>query len=165
MIIKIAGYMWHREYVNWGKRWLGGSPEKGERKEENFAEQSGVYGLYSANHECIYIGQAGRGDSSALFDRIKAHALEDHLFCFWERFTWFGFYLPDQLINGDFEDPIAKDVTVAEALDTIESIGIYLALPRFNRRYESGFGTVNWFYQTAEYEKLKNSQLDNSTRA
>ena len=165
MIIKTAGYMWHRKYVNWGKRWLGGSPEKGEGDEENFADQSGVYGLYSENHECIYIGQAGKGESSGLFDRLKAHALEDHLFCFWERFTWFGFYLPDQLNNGNYDDPIAEAVNLAEALDTIESVGIYLALPRFNRRYETGFGAVSWYYQSTEYEELKNSQLNKGTRA
>jgi len=104
---------------------------------------------------------SGRGESSGLFDRLKTHTLEDHLFCFWERFTWFGFYLPEQLISGNYDDPIAKDVNLAEALDTIESVGIYLALPRFNRRYESGFGAVSWYYQSTEYEKLKNSQHNN----
>ena len=165
MIIKNAGYMWHREYVNWGKRRLVGTPEKGEGDEENFADQSGVYGLYSKNHECIYIGQAGRGESSGLFDRLKAHAIDDHLFCFWERFTWFGFYTPDQLKKENYDDPIAEKVNVTDALDTIELVGIYLALPRFNRRYETGFGTVIWYYQSEEYEKLKNPHLYRETRA
>ena len=91
-------------------------------------------------------------------DRLKTHALDDHLFCFWERFTWFGFYSPVQLCNGTYDDPVAEAVTLAEALDTIESIGIYLALPRFNRRYETGFTGVSWYYQAAEYEQLKNAK-------
>src|SRR5712691_5400879 len=157
MLIKSAGYMWHRRHVGWGRRWLAGLPEEGKGDEVDFANQSGIYGLYAANHECIYIGQAGRGDSG-LYDRLKTHALEDHLFCFWERFTWFGFFSPAQLHNGQCEDPVAEAVTLAEALDTIESIGIYLALPRFNRRYGTGFNGVSWYYQAAEYEQLKNSR-------
>jgi hypothetical protein len=44
------------------------------------------------------------------------------------------------------------------ALNTIESVGIYLALPRCNRRYETGFNGVAWYYQDTEYKQLKNSQ-------
>ena len=157
MLIKSAGYMWHRRHVDWGRRRLTGLSEEGTGDEVDFADQSGIYGLYAANHECIYIGQAGRGDYSGLYDRLKTHAIEDHLFCFWERFTWFGFYSPVQLRNGKFDDPIAQAVTLTEALDTIESVGIYLALPRFNRRYGTGFGGVSWYYQAAEYEQSRNS--------
>ena len=165
MIIKTAGYMWHRRHVDWGLRRLVGLPEEGKGGEVNFADQSGIYGLYAANHECIYIGQAGKGESSGLYDRLKTHALEDHLFCFWERFTWFGFYSPEQLRKGNCDDPIAEDVNLAEALDTMESVGIYLALPRFNRRYESGFVGVSWYYQAAEYEQLKNSKHNEGAKA
>lgn len=76
MIINNAGYMWNRKYVDWSKRHLFGSPDRGGGDEQDFADQTGVYGLYSGTHECIYIGQAGQGDSSALFDRLKAHALK-----------------------------------------------------------------------------------------
>ncbi len=158
MLIKAAGYLWHRKHVDWGRgRRLMGWPEEGKGDEVNFADQSGIYGLYDANHQCIYIGQAGRGDSG-LYDRLKSHAIEDHLFCFWERFTWFGFYSPTQLRDGKYDDPVAAAVMLTEALDTIESIGIYLALPRFNRRYESGFDGVTWYYQAEEYEQSKNSK-------
>jgi len=157
MLIKAAGYMWHRRYVDWNRHRLAGLPEVGQGDEVDFADQSGIYGLYAANHECIYIGQTGRSDSG-LYDRLKTHALDDHLFCFWERFTWFGFYSPEQLRNSKFYDPVATAVTLAEALNTIESVGIYLALPRFNRRYEAGFNGVSWYYQDAEYKQLKNSK-------
>jgi len=156
MLIKAAGYLWHRKYVDWGHRRLMGLPESGKGPEVNFADQSAIYGLFSANHECIYVGQAGRGEAG-LFDRIRTHAIEDHLFCFWERFTWFGFYSAEELGNEKYEDCIAKRVVLADALNAIESVGIYLALPRFNRRYGAGFGDVAWYYQLAEYEELKNS--------
>ncbi|MBD3251052.1 hypothetical protein GF380_01070 [Candidatus Uhrbacteria bacterium] len=149
--------MWHREYVNWQQRRLLGRPESGKGDEVDFADQSAIYGLYAANHDCIYIGQAGRGNSG-LFDRLKTHALEDHLFCFWVRFTWLGFYSSSQLRKGRFDDPVTGALSLVDALDTIESVGVYLALPRFNRRYGSGFGGVEWYYQNAEYERLRNAQ-------
>jgi hypothetical protein len=155
MIIKTAGYLWHRKYIDWTRRRLVGLDESNSKGSEvNFAYQSGIYGLYDSNHNCIYIGQAGKGEDG-LFDRLKAHALDDHLFCFWERFTWFGFYSPEQLRNNDYPDSLAKSVILEGALNTIESVSIYLALPRFNRRYESGFDGVLWYYQAAEYEDLK----------
>ena len=153
MLIKCAGFMWHRRYVDWSQRSLVGRPEQGKGAEVDFADQSAIYGLYSANHECIYIGQAGSGETKSLYDRLKDHALDDHMFCFWERFTWFGFYSPEQLYNGDFDEPVATDVTLAEALNTLESVGTYLALPRFNRRWGTGFGGVTWYYQEAEYQQ------------
>ena len=99
MLIKRAGFMWHRRHVDWGRRRLVGLHEEGKGEEVNFADQSGIYWLCNANHECVYIGQAGKGESVCLYDRLQAH-LDDHLFCFWERFTWFGFYSPEQLSKG-----------------------------------------------------------------
>ena len=131
MLIKSAGYLWHRKHVDWGRgRELLGVPEQGKRNNENFADQSAIYGLYDANHQCIYIGQAGRGDSG-LYDRLKCHAIDDHLFCFWERFTWFGFYSAEEIRAKNF-DYIPAPMTLLEALNTIESIATNLALPRFN---------------------------------
>lgn len=154
MLIKCAGFMWHRRYVDWSRRGLPGLPEDG-GEEVDFADQSAIYGLYDRNHQCAYIGQAGKGESVCLYDRLQAHALDDHLFCFWERFTWFGFYSTAQLRRNAFEDPIATDVPLAELLNTVETIGTYLALPRFNRRYGSGFAEVAWYYQLAEYDESR----------
>jgi len=153
MLIKCAGYMWHRRHINWNRRELFGRPEEGGGDAVNFADQSAIYGLYSPNLECVYIGQAGSGKSNALYDRLRDHAVNDHLFCFWERFTWIGFYSPEQLRNKDFDDPIATDITLKEALDALESVATYLALPRFNRRWGTGFGGVDWYYQEAEFQR------------
>lgn len=155
MLIKSAGFMWHRKYVDWSRRRLLGLTENAGGEEIDFANQSAIYGLYDGNHECVYVGQAGRGDSVSLYDRLQSHACEDHLFCFWERFTWFGFYSPVQLSKNAFEDPIATRVTLANLLDTVESVGIYLALPRFNRRFGFGFEEVAWYYQREEYDECK----------
>ena len=87
------------------------------------------------------------------------------MFCFWERFTWFGFYSPVQLSKNAFEDPITNGVTLAELLDTVESVGIYLALPRFNRRYGSGFEEVAWYYQRAQYDESRRGNQPSRRRA
>ncbi len=157
MLIQTAGYMWSRWHVDWTQRKLVGTPEEGKGKEVDFAYQSGIYGLFNANQECVYVGQVGKGDRR-LYDRLKDHAIEDELFCLWERFTWFGVYSPSQLMRKEFPDRIAEAVTLSETLNTIETICIYLALPRFNRHWEMGFSGVIWYYQAAEYGELKRSK-------
>lgn len=52
----------------------------------NFAEQSGIYILYS-DFTPVYVGQANR----RLFARLKHHYVGDDLVGRWNRFTWFGF--------------------------------------------------------------------------
>jgi len=44
--------------------------------DKNFVEQSAIYGLYDAVNRCVYIGQAGRGDTSSVYDRLGAYADE-----------------------------------------------------------------------------------------
>ena len=92
-IIKNAGYMWHRRYVNWqsGDKLMGVLEFK-QGKAVNFAYQAGIYALYDKDFKCVYVGQAGRGEIKGLYHRLKDHAISDHLFCRWERFSWYGFY-------------------------------------------------------------------------
>lgn len=159
MLIKTAGYMWNREYVDWTSgELLGTAEEGGARKTVNFADQSAIYGLFDSNHRCVYVGQAGGGETSALYDRLRSHALDDSLFCLWQRFTWFGFYSAKDLENGKFADPIAASVSLATVLNEFETVGFYLALPRHNLRSENGFAHVNWYYQEGEYQELKNAK-------
>jgi hypothetical protein len=152
--------MWNRNYVDWTKRELRGHPETGAGAEENFAEQSAIYGLYDVNQTCVYIGQAGRGESSSLFDRLKTHALDDHLFCFWERFTWFGLYSAEQLKQNEWPGTLESAPSIETTLNNLESMATYLALPRFNRRFGSGFGHVAWFYQKAEYDAQRSRKAN-----
>lgn len=155
-MLKTAGFMWHRKYVDWysSKRELLGQPEIGRGTQTNFADQSAIYGLYDASSTCVYIGQAGKGETSGLFERLKAHRFEDSLFCFWERFTWFGLYSADELNKQQF-DYSPGNLSLADALNNLESMATWLALPRFNRHYGSGFGHVEWYYQLAEYDEIR----------
>ncbi len=118
--------------------------EDGGKEEINFADQSGIYALYDAGHRCIYVGQAGRGEQSCLYDRLLVHACEDELFCFWKRFTSFGFYSETHLSKGEFADPITEAVSLEQALNAFESVATYLALPRFNRSSKSTAGSSTW---------------------
>jgi len=130
--------LWHRKYVDWTAGQLIGRQE-GSDREVDFAKQAAVYGLYAANNELVYVGQAGRG---CLYNRLRNHALEDDLFCLWKRFSWFGFYSPEQLGRSQVEDIVVTRLALKDALDAIESIAIYLALPRYNLRRETGFQHV-----------------------
>lgn len=155
MILKTAGFMWHRKFVDWSRRELLGHPESGGGTPTNFADQSAIYGLYDVSQACVYIGQAGKGETSCLFERLRTHALDDHLFCFWERFTWFGLFSAEQLAREEWSDPLVSSLSVVDALNNLESMATYLALPRFNRRFGSGFEHVEWYYQKEEYDAAR----------
>ena len=161
MMIKNIGYMWHRKYVNWqsGSELLGYSET--DDKEVNFAYQTGVYVLYDHNLSCIYVGQAGRGENTGLYHRLKTHAIEDELFCMWERFSWFGFYSREAFLKNasqafDREFEIASNVN--ELMNFLESFLIRIHRPPFNKSVRHKFGEgetedIEWFYQRAEFEE------------
>ena len=162
--------MWHRKYIDWNNRELIGYPEKlrsygkDRGKKEDFAEQAAVYALYNNNNECVYVGQAGKGEKSALFDRLKEHALDDELFCLWERFTWYGFYSVDALIKNTekaYDDEFDVETDINELMNVMESLLIRTSLPRYNfsrgsLKKEKGKGVVEWYYQLEEYEDRLN---------
>jgi hypothetical protein len=163
MIIKNMGYMWHRKYVNWqsGSELMGYSET--DDRQVNFAYQTGVYVLYDHNLSCIYVGQAGRGENTGLYHRLKTHATEDELFCIWERFSWFGFYSTEALEKGTdsvFLKEYKINTDVNEVMNLAESLIIHVQRPRFNKsiKYqfsESDEGEIEWFYQMAEFEEQK----------
>lgn len=153
-MISNAGYMWHRKYVNWlgGKRLLIGTSEVNNKTEANFADQTAIYLLYDKVGRCIYVGQAGRGETRGLFDRLRDHAIDDDLFCLWERFTWFGFYSHEILKDkGPYEEML--DVEITQAMDVIEAIGIYASNPAMNRK-RGTLADVEWFYQKEQFEEM-----------
>jgi hypothetical protein len=160
MIIKNIGYMWHRKYVDWqrGGELLGYSETTD--KPVNFAYQAGLYALYNSNSSCIYIGQAGKGEFKGLYHRLKDHT-ENHLFCMWERFSWFGFYSTATLKNGTdaaFLKEYDIKSNVNDLMNVIESLMIRAYRPAFNLsigslRCDNDKDQIEWFYQKAEWEE------------
>ncbi len=176
-IIKNIGYLWHRKYVNWQSgRDLIGNPDGFPGTSVNFADQAGIYVLYDRNLQPIYIGQAGKGNSKGLYDRLKDHT-EDYLFCAWERFSWYGFYSRKVLedvrtgkldaFNAEYE----IETNAEELVNVMESILIRICRPSFNMASGTlcdgrGNNIIEWYYQEAEWEeqqeefdKLKNRKL------
>jgi len=135
--------MWHRKYVDWDKICLGGYSEKDDSFVD-FAYQAGIYALYNQNADCIYVGQAGRGENNGFFHRLRCHALEDELFCMWERFSWYGFYSVETIKkheNRAYENEFKKGINtdINELMNVIESMIIRIHTPRFNK----SIGTLN----------------------
>ncbi len=154
-IIKNTGYLWHRKYINWqsGRQLLGVS-ESHAGKPVNFADQAAIYALYDKDFKCIYVGQAGRGETKGLYDRLKDHALEDYLFCRWGRFSWWGFYSVENLEKQDYDKQFKINTNVNEIMDMVESLIIRVNPSTLNMALGKLKG-VEWFYQEAEFEEQR----------
>jgi hypothetical protein len=151
-IIKNIGYLWHRKYVNWQSGYeLIGYPERGNCNPVNFADQTGIYALYDANFNCIYVGQTGRGEDG-LYKRLQDHAMKGYLFCRWERFTWFGFYSTNALLKDSYDKEYKINTNVNELLNVIESL-IIRANPPLENIKRGTLKGIEWFYQEAEFEE------------
>ncbi|MBM4147274.1 MAG: GIY-YIG nuclease family protein [Nitrospira sp.] len=152
-IIKNAGYMWHRKYVDWqsGNELIGFPVEKAD-KCVNFANQAGIYALYDKDFRCVYVGQAGRGELKGLYHRLKDHAITDYLFCRWERFSWYGFYSEKCLEENSYDKEYKVNTEVNVVLDLVESLIIRVNPPNMNVAMGSLPG-IKWFYQEAEFEE------------
>ena len=81
-IIKNTGHMWHRKYINWqkGDQLIGISESKPSRA-VNFADQAAIYALYDIDFTCVYVGQAGSGETRGIYHRLRDHAINDYLSC------------------------------------------------------------------------------------
>lgn len=91
-MIKTAGWFWKREDTFWGKggnagRLLGVSSKNRTSEYVDFAEQIGIYILYS-DFEPVYAGQAG-SKRDKLINRLRTHR-RDELAPRWNRYSWFG---------------------------------------------------------------------------
>jgi hypothetical protein len=82
---KEAG-LWGRERARLERR---GRPTIAEQDNAfDYKNYIGLYCLYR-NYQLIYVGEAGLGNNSTLFQRLGAH-LSDHLADQWDQFSWFG---------------------------------------------------------------------------
>ncbi len=155
-LIKSIGYMWHRKYVDWnasGKALIGYPEHDSNGEPEDFTYQAGIYVLYNPQVEPIYIGQAGSGENTGLFHRLKTHVNDDYLFCLWERFTWFGFYSTSDLKKDDVDKWKFEFTTdVNDLMNAVEAMLILSTRPRDN--YSRGnLDGVEWYYQKEEFEE------------
>ena len=132
-LVKNAGHMWPRKYVNWlsGNQLIGIS-EKKPYKKANFADQAGIYALYDNGFSCVYVGQAGSGETTGLYSRLKAHAMNDYLFCRWERFSWWGFYSVKDIENDNYDNSFNLKTDINEIMDLVESLIIRVNAPKLN---------------------------------
>ena len=122
---KNPGQLWGRTTPD--RQQQRGRPKKGELKEneQDFRDYVGIYCLYRSG-ELIYVGQAGLGNKSNLFTRLKRHR-EDHLSGRWDKFSWFGCKKP----SGSEK---REKITHLDALAQLEAILIAITNPRFNKQ-------------------------------
>jgi hypothetical protein len=153
------GARWRAEDVYWHSdpkngKLLGVRAKALTSPEANFADQSGIYILYS-DFTPIYVGQANR----RLFGRLKEHNLTDDLAGRWDRFTWFGLR---QVVGGlkpklkaagaDFH------ITTAQLLDHLEAIMIHSFEPALNGQ-EGRFGQ-----KVIRYKQVRDPRLGPNER-
>jgi len=93
LLIRCVGLFWETSNVFWGAGSQAGTLYGLTAKQVSsapidFREQVGIYALY-ADYRMIYVGQAGSGETTFLFSRLKQH-FKDDLAGRWDRFSWFG---------------------------------------------------------------------------
>ena len=120
----------------------------------NFAQQSGIYILYS-EHSPIYVGQANK----TLFARLKSHHLTDDLAGRWDTFTWFGL----RRVVGGAKPRLSKagtnfSISTNQLLDHFEAAMIHAFEPPLNGQ-EGRFGAV-----VTRYRQVRDSRLGPTDR-
>jgi hypothetical protein len=141
LAIRNYGHYWNRQFVEWGKPGPGhGGRLRGyvlrDRKPLviDFKEQMGIYVLFTAQREVVYVGQVGSGDQR-MFARIKAHTRND-LRDRWTHFSWFGLraFTGGGVLSEHQQPESSVKGTNSSALDEIESVLLQLFEPRLNKQ-------------------------------
>lgn len=124
-----AGQLLGREKTPLGRR---GAPSKVER--DNARDYRNYIGLYCIYGEgaLLYIGEAGLGTGSTLFDRLKKHRTGP-LAGRWDAFSWFG------------REHSEGRTAVETALRQLEAIAISIINPGFNRQSGAFTGATQVF--------------------
>ena len=156
MFIKNYGLFWKRDDVDWGEATvrfgrLFGKNERNRRDAEvDFREQVGLYALYDAAFNLVYIGHAGLGVDQRLFERLQQHR-RHHLSNRWSYFSWFGIKeAQTELIDPDnfygLVDIAEGDMIVSHDvfLCQFEAVSIAIAEPRSNRQAGKFKGAIGY---------------------
>ena len=157
--ILCMGARWRAEDVYWrtaskNGKLLGVSSRALTSPVANFADQSGIYILYS-NFTPIYVGQANRH----LFARLKEHNLTDDLAGRWDRFTWFGLRNVIGGLNTRLSIPgVDFHISTKQLLDHLEAIMIHSVEPQLNGQ-EGRFGR-----RVTRYKQVRDSRLGPTER-
>ena len=136
LAIRNFGHFWSRENVTWGKPGPGTAGEllgyqMIDRKPfvADFRNQIGIYVLFTAQREVLYVGQAGSGDQR-LFSRLRHHT-RNYLRDRWTNFSWFGLRsVNDSARLSEHQRPDSRCAGInSNALDEIEAVLLQLFEP------------------------------------
>jgi len=143
------GLFWSERDVFWGRpahqgQLLGRVPTQNEGpgapraearvQQQDYRSYVGLYCLYGGG-TLLYVGEAGLGTQSTLFERLKSHT-RGSLAGRWDHFSWFG----RQNCEGE--------VRIIDSLKQLEAISIAIINPGFNR--QSGtFAHATQVYQVS----------------
>lgn len=126
---KAKGQLLGREKSRLGRQ---GAPTKAERENAKcYREWVGLYCLYGGG-ELIYVGEAGLGTRSTIFERLVQHrkgGMADR----WDGFSWFG------------RENIEGECKTLTALQQLEAISIAMINPGFNRQNGTFSGATQVF--------------------
>jgi hypothetical protein len=163
LAVRNFGHFWSRDLVEWGRRRVAGQLlgyVMSDRKPlvVDFREQIGIYVLFTAQREVVYIGQAGSGDRR-LFLRLRDHTAND-LRDRWTHFSWFGLRGVNNTNRqlSEHQKPDSRCAsTNAHALDEIEAVLLQLFEPRLNKRGPNWGGDTLEFlqYVPSEWEEVE----------
>ncbi len=163
MLIHNYGLFWRRENVFWGRgnnagHLKGVLASATTAEPVDFRDQQGIYVLYDDSFRLVYVGQAGSGKQSRLFDRLKQHT-KDPLSDRWAKFSWFGVRGVRQ--DGQLRaENIAAHPRLNEILDHIEAVLIAAAEPPHNRQGGRFGKSVNQYLQYRDEENLGLNMTD-----
>ena len=101
----------------------------------DFSDQIGLYALFSATREIVYVGQSGRSEGDRLLARLKKHTRNNNRER-WTHFSWFGFReINNTGVLSLQQRPESRCTgTHVDALDEIEAILLQLLEPRLNKQ-------------------------------
>lgn len=157
-VIKNFGFLWKKEYIYRGNGGNSGhlkGIKKGKKtKVVDFREQIGIYALYDAGLNIVYIGQAGYGEKG-LFARLKQH-LEDRLRDRWMYFSWLGFkdVNNDGMLCGKQKATArVSGYRYRDAMDEMEGLLIALLEPNLNKQ------GAKWKKTAEEYLQYRDDNL------
>lgn len=159
MAINNYGLYWKRDDVYWGKRGKGnagnllGIKAGNEQLEVDFAQQEGVYALYTEVFSPVYVGVAGIREDHCLLARLKDHT-KDHLADRWSLFSWFGTKAVTKGGKLQSKSANVRNIEMVSFIQQIEGVLIATMEPSLNKQGGSFGDGVHQYRQRRDVKKL-----------